>query len=652
VRPVIGRALYRLLCGLHSASMARGGATRSLIRRTRSAAPSAGLLGSSWVWGAIVVVLGWRVSLAGPQAGFDPSWNTGLYMAAHEHLQFGRQIMYSYGPLGFLDFPLLAYPALFRLACLYTFVVDLTLLTVLVSALRRTLGHVVPAAVVSLLLFSIPMDPTIVIVAVGAIGALQGPPTSRRGYLLAAVAGAITGLEVLVKFNTGATVGAISLVTILALPGKLRTAGAYAASAVIACLGLWLASAQNLGNLWAFFRTSLSVVSGYSQALGTELPGVQWQYWPAFLLGALGVFAALRSGGLDGRPRRTGLVIVWCVLFYFEFKEGFVRHDDHSFAFFATLLGAFVGFRWAPGRRDLGVVTWLVFVLAYFAVTTVDPIGLVHVRSSVRRFYDDARVIKSPSALSGDVDAARQALAASYGFGRRDAALVAGRRVDVEPWEDSLAWAFSLDWSPAPEFQPFTAYTTLLDDANARAFSDPAGPERIAAQTPRTHDGRYPGFDAPAATRAILCHFAPLRVTSQWEILGRVPDRCGPARPLSTARAPLGAPVAVPRPPGPDQLVFVRVEGVQVAGLEELQAALFKARKRHITLGGRTYRLVPGTAADGLLISAPRSADDPGAYRLAPDVRTLSAEIGVRSPGHGEVRYAFFSMRITPRPER
>jgi hypothetical protein len=24
----------------------------------------------------------------------------------------------------------------------------------------------------------------------------------------------------------------------------------------------------------------------------------------------------------------------------------------------------------------------------------------------------------------------------------------------------------------------------------------------------------------------------------------------------------------------------------------------------------------------------------------------------VRSPGHGEVRYAFFSMRITPRPER
>ena len=632
--------------------MAGWGATRSLTRRIRSAAPAARLPGSSWVWGAVVLVLGWRISLAGPQAGFDPSWNAGLYMAAHEHLQFGRQIMYTYGPLGFLDFPLLAYPGLFRLACLYTFVVDLTLVTVLISALRRTLGYVVPAAALSLLLFSTPMDPTIVIVTVGSIGALQSPPTSRRGYLLAGVAGAITGLEILVKFNTGVTVGAISLVTILALPGKLRTIGAYAASALLVFLALWVAASQNLGNLWAFFHTSLSVVSGYSQALGTELPGEQWQYWPAFLLGVLGVFAAVRSGGPNDRPRRTGLALVWCVLFYFEFKEGFVRHDDHSYAFFATLLGAFVGFRWRPGRRDLGVVSWLVFVLAYFAVTTVDPVGLIHVRSSVRRFYDDARVIKSPSALSGDVGAARRALAASYGFDRRDAALVVRQRVDVEPWEDSLAWAFALDWSPAPEFQPFTAYTTLLDDANARAFSDPGGPERIAAQTPRTHDGRYPGFDAPAATRAILCHFVPLRVTLQWEILGRVSNRCGPARPLSTTRAPLGMAVAVPRPPGPNELVFVRIEGVQVAGLEELQATLFKSRKRHITLGGRTYRLVPGTAADGLLISAPRNADYPGAYRLAPDVHTLMAEIGVGSPGRGEVRYAFYSMRITRRSAR
>ena len=633
-------------------SISKSGASRAWIGRSaaRLSARPTRLLGSSWIWGAIVVVLGWRVSLAGPQAGFDPSWNTGLYMAAHEHLQFGRQIMYTYGPLGFLDFPLLAYPGLFRLACLYTFVVDLTLVSVLISALRRMVGRVVPAAALSLLLFSIPMDPTIVIVAVGSIGALQGPPNSRRAVVLAAVAGAVTGLEILVKFNTGVTVGALSVVTVLALPERLRNASVYAVSAVIAFLVLWLACAQHLGNIWAFVHTSLSVVSGYSEALATELPGEQWQYWPALLLGVLGVFAALRSGGPDDRPRRKGLVVLWCVLFYLEFKEGFVRHDDHSFAFFATLLGAFIGFRWKPGRRDLGAMTWLVFVVAYFAVTTVDPIRLVHVSSSIRRFYDDARVIKSPSALSGDVGAERRALAASYGFDRRDAALVRGRRVDVEPWEDSLAWALDVYWSPAPEFQPFTAYTTLLDDANARAFSDPGGPGRIVAQTPRTHDGRYPGFDAPAATRAILCHFVPLRVTRRWEILGRVGNRCGPGRPLAVERAPLGVPVTVPSPPRPDELVFVRVEGVQVAGLEELQSVLFKARERHITLARRTYRLVAGTAGDGLLISAPRSADFPGAYHLAPDVHTVSAEIGVPSSGHAEIRYAFFAMRVTPRP--
>jgi hypothetical protein len=40
-----------------------------------------------------------------PSAGIDPSWVEGLYMAAERGLDFGTQIVFSFGPLGFLDFP-------------------------------------------------------------------------------------------------------------------------------------------------------------------------------------------------------------------------------------------------------------------------------------------------------------------------------------------------------------------------------------------------------------------------------------------------------------------------------------------------------------------------------------------------------------------
>ncbi len=51
---------------------------------------------------------------------------------------------------------------------------------------------------------------------------------------------------------------------------------------------------------------------------------------------------------------------------------------------------------------------------------------------------------------------------------------------------------------------------------------------------------------------------------------------------------------------------------------------LFRAHERYIVLDARAHRLVPGTAADGLLLSAPAGADFPGPYRLAPNPQAIT----------------------------
>ena len=59
------------------------------------------------VWGGLIVaLLGWRVGFETPGPGVDASWNAGLAMAVEQGLHFGRDVVFTYGPLGFLSTPL------------------------------------------------------------------------------------------------------------------------------------------------------------------------------------------------------------------------------------------------------------------------------------------------------------------------------------------------------------------------------------------------------------------------------------------------------------------------------------------------------------------------------------------------------------------
>ena len=71
----------------------------------RQIVPSIAAFGNSapvWLLGAVVALLGWTVGMHPPNVGLDASWNAGLAMASENGLQFGRDVVFSYGPLGFL----------------------------------------------------------------------------------------------------------------------------------------------------------------------------------------------------------------------------------------------------------------------------------------------------------------------------------------------------------------------------------------------------------------------------------------------------------------------------------------------------------------------------------------------------------------------
>src|SRR5689334_3864844 len=92
--------------------------------------------------GVVLLLCSWYFPNPAPSAGVDPSWEMGIHRALHDDLAFGRDVIWTYGPLGFLKVPVLFYVDTGLLALLYRVITHLALLTVLFALGRRGMGPV------------------------------------------------------------------------------------------------------------------------------------------------------------------------------------------------------------------------------------------------------------------------------------------------------------------------------------------------------------------------------------------------------------------------------------------------------------------------------------------------------------------------------
>jgi len=610
------------------------------------------------VWGGLIVaLLGWQVGFQTPGAGIDPSWNAGLAMAAKQGLGFGKEVVFTYGPLGFLNSRIVFFSGLGVLSFLYAAALYVLFCIGLVWALRRALPLVAAVVVAFVAVAWLPMP----LVEVGLLSAafacfwlLQAERTGPELWVFVVAAATFAAPAALIKLSTGPLVVVILLIALLGARAGSRRITVFALLFVVEVLVLWPASGQSLGNVPAFVGHTIEISSGYSSAMLRSTDVAPWKVTAA-VIAAIGsglalVLAAWLWGGRDRATRWAGVVIAALVSFAI-YKEGVVRVDaGHLTVLFANAAVLWVAVGLGGRRRGL----MLVGAAVVFATSLpVRPAGLetqfdpVH---NVRFAVDQARTLFSPGRRATLIGSGHAAMEAEYGFAPQGVAAVRGHTVAVEPWEIGAAWAYKLDWQPLPVFQNYNAYTPQLDRLNAQAVEGPDGPERLLRHNPLVVqpefptadvDNRFAGWDPPEQARAVLCNFAPLWEDERWQVLGRVPDRCGPEREIESVSAAAGEPVDVPTP-APGEVVFARVHGAGVSGLERVQAFLFRAASRHAVVNGETrYRLVPETAGDGLLLRAAPGVVRPGPFDPVPDARTLAVE-----GGSDHVTYDFYAMRV------
>lgn len=555
--------------------------------------------------------------MTAPTNGLDPSWFVALHLAAHRHMVFGRDVVYTYGPFGFLDRPQNYFTWTYVLATLFTAAVWLGTAAVLIRIARRSVGSIfavlftwvvlagksivelesadLAGIAAALLLLSLMVDHD------------PDRPTPRWAIVLASAGAAAL---VLVKLNAGAMIGAVVVVWATTTGERRMRSFALAAGAMLASLlAMWLVVMGDLAALPLYLRRSVDIASGYSSAMAGEVPSMRWHY-PAVVV-LLVVIVVLSIRAPVPRGMRLPLCLAGSAFAFAELKHGFVRHDGHAFVVLFVL--ASLPFVLRSTRRNdpalllVVAVAVATFIVALPARGRIVTESVVRSRAAVHQTLD----MLSSERRTREREVARQESIASLRVPMSMRHELASHTVHVDPYETSVVWALDLRWRPVPTFQTFSAYTPALDAANAAGLRDRTRPQRVLRQiaarrrsAPTAIDGRYALFESPAYMAELLCRYSVVEASRLWTLLAAGANRCGATTTLQEVSVRAGEPVTVPG---------ARQGGVVVASIRlqkrpldvVLDAAFKPLHHATINLDGASYRLVTATAAGPLLLRVP-----------------------------------------------
>jgi hypothetical protein len=615
-------------------------------------------------WGPAIAILSiaalsWPAPAGPARSGVDPSWAAGLHLAIATGVHFGSDLVWTYGPLGFLAWAWPWFGPETFLAFAFVGVIWVSVCAVIFVGARRVLpiwlAAIVTYAAARASMVLQPYEALLILVFVACAVTLLRRERPLPEWVVA-LGGVSAGIGFLGKLNSGVFIGAIVLVTVVAaFRPRWRGLAILLLSAAGTVLGLWVVTGQRFADLPSYVSDSYEIIRGYSEAMGgpTSPPFIG-----VYLLLVL-LVAGIAAPDARRRPmaQRIGLVVIGGLMAFAFFKVTFVRWNiGYTMAALLVVLIA-VGSVKVPRLVFLGV---FVTVLAV-SVATARQTSPVMTRPStaIISLAREASVAIAPWRWAGAEERTRQQLRVRYALEPEILEALRGSTVHVDPWETAVLQAWpDLRWRPQPVFQSYSAYTPRLDDLNASVLRGADAPQRILRkiEEPQTGvntastdviEGRSRWFEAPLAMLETFCRYDEVVASADWEVLGLVDRRCAWPEPLGTVEARPGETVAVPTDPRPDRFVIARVHGIEDSALEHLVTALYKSPLWYVTLdGARTYRLVPGTAEDGLLMAVPTSIARAPGGTFGPPTRSMSIDVDEALVAPGPLVYEFLSVPL------
>ena len=423
-----------------------------------------------------------------PAGGLDPSWKWALNQAYLSRWQWGRDIVFTFGPWGFVYTKLFA-PGLVINRLVAWFAISLSLAIFVADRCNKSFFLFLSIALYSLLLANIDA----ILMAVCIFPALQ--KSKENSYSMP-----VRILYILTASMLGlgkSTFLILALVTVLLLDLKniFRKSPPYnLVLFVVFTIFFYIAARQDITFFYSFLVSSFDIISGYGSAMNTD--GPIWQLAMFLVLTvilATSVAKTINSTEID--PRRNISLWIIAIYLFFCFKNGFVRHDNHVVTAFSGL--AITVFFIYSSYKDSFGTQWIYsfggVIVVCFLIYTQNIGGMVALKSELytvpRNFSRTVDMLLSPRSWYQQsvlqFNDAKVKVQAKYPL------KIAGS-VDILSSNQSAIIANDLKYIPRPIFQEFAVYTPTLAKINLEYFKK-TPPDHFLFSS-ESIDGRHPNL--------------------------------------------------------------------------------------------------------------------------------------------------------------
>lgn len=556
----------------------------------------------------------------------DASGLVAIQWISANNLQIGTDIIYQFGPFGYLYVQTYAEPSLWIQALSYNFFIhffyifSMGLLVIklctnwkdkiLVFSLIFLLSNAITSVIkiTSQETFSVII--IIYLIITGKIGNKYVAPILPFLALLLA-------FESLMLYHLAfVSISIIIVYSLISIAKKeFKKPLIFVVSYIFFILILWVASEQDIANFPSYFMNIFSFSSGYTYAQAIDGPIIQ-------TISGLVAISFLGILFIYSLTKKFNNVIIFmllnAILLFVEFKHGFVRHDGHVLHFYFTygtfFICAYLIFKYdTPQAVHNNKRLVLLVILIIGSVLLVVSIGIVDSKifvPKISNILSYGEVFPLIFDKSYEVNRTSEHLEYLKGYHTLDEYTIrhiGNKTMDVIPWDLMIPWIYDFNWSPSPMPWAFQVYSSKIDELNAKHFLDEKEAPQEILYAYKSIDNRYPLFDEPLTFATILKNYQYTHTSNDNALLSYSPRQdIGEKEDLGTVVVDIGKPIKIPR--YDNGYVFAHVD-LEFSTLGKVLIAIYKPSQAHLIFKfsdstySKEFRFIPGASSNGVFVS-------------------------------------------------
>lgn len=469
------------------------------------------------IWGAALILSLMTYLQPGTHLwpGLDQAWAYGINYAFDKKLVMGRDIYFTFGPLGWLEHTRMVSNRMLYFSSAFSAVISLAMNVAVLhlawqSTINKSLRALNVIAVIALIVFSFPEMQRLLIFEYALIFLHW---TTKRNIYLVLLSCSIT-FCIFVKFSYGAA--ALSLwIPYLALlyyhERKSKIIYMTLASLVVSYVIVWLIMYGSLSGAFGYLQGEFYISSGNASAMAIN-PENNWLAILGFYISCL--LAAVVIYFFSDR-RYAALPIIFIFPLFVWTKYSFSQEQALHFVPLLDFSFYVAGIFFIVAPRLLQKITLLVLLASVCltwkamhteAVGSPDYDNVPHVTINKPEVVQYHFKFKKLFSIWRTAEKERlQPLSLPIDMREK----IGDTSVDIYPWELGIAAANNLNWHPRPVFQTYVDYLPFLDRKNYDFYSSEKAPEYIVWHHHDFQDvmNRYSLSSEPMTTESILRHY-------------------------------------------------------------------------------------------------------------------------------------------------